>query len=87
MTISFTTSDAQHDGQRVLQKAGNGDRLAAAEDFLEVDFQADQEQQENKAELGDGVDVVRVGDLCRDRSGRPARRPAGRRRCWGCESG
>ena len=80
-------AEAEQGGQRDLQQTGDDDRLAAGEDLLEVDFEADQKEQHDEPELGDGVDVGRIGHLLErhrpdqyagQQEGRDARNPQAR---------
>ena len=40
----FHRPHAKQDGQRVLQQAGQNNGLATAQNFLEINFEADQEK-------------------------------------------
>ncbi len=53
---------AEGDDQRIGQQPAQHDRAAALEDLADVHLQADDEQQQDETELGDGVDVFAVGD-------------------------
>src|SRR6185437_7581218 len=48
--------DAEQAGARQLPTRGNQDHAAGAHDLLQIDFQADHEQHEDQAELGDDAD-------------------------------
>ena len=50
--------EAEDGDQRIGEQPGEQDGAAAADDLADVHLQADDEQQEDEAELGDGVDVV-----------------------------
>ena len=54
--------EAEDGDERIGHHPGDEDGTAAADDLAEVHLQADDEEEKDEAELGDGVDVVGIGD-------------------------
>src|SRR6185295_11082206 len=55
-------NDAEKDDQRILQRPGQDDGAAALDDLADIHLQSNDEEEEDEAQLGDGVDVGGVGD-------------------------
>ncbi|MNY11161.1 hypothetical protein D3C86_1441760 [compost metagenome] len=58
-------AEAEGHAQGELEQPGPDEGLAAGEELLEVDLEADQEEQQHQAQVGDGLDV----GLARDQAG------------------